>query len=120
MLQTDLRSKVSGTVTVTDASETGGGAAISTGLSASGELALSKASDPCSLGDFVVFQQIGVGLAVSVFLDATIVRMILVPATMRLLGDTNWYMPSWLHWLPDLRVEKEPVSALESELAAGK
>ncbi|MDA0270805.1 MAG: MMPL family transporter, partial [Chloroflexi bacterium] len=73
-----------------------------------------------ALGDFVVFQQIGVGLAVSVFLDATIVRTILVPATMRLLGDTNWYMPSWLHWLPDLRVEKEPVSALESELAAGK
>ncbi len=70
-----------------------------------------------ALGDLVMFQQIGVGLAVSVFLDATIVRTILVPATMRLLGDVNWYMPSWLKWLPDLRVEKEPVSALASEVA---
>ena len=49
------------------------------------------------------------GLAVSVFLDATIVRTILVPSTMRLLGDRNWYLPSWLEWLPDLRVEREPV-----------
>jgi len=73
-----------------------------------------------ALGDFVVFQQIGVGLAVAVFLDATVVRTILVPATMRLLGDVNWYMPSWLKWLPDLRVEREPGSALDAELAAGK
>jgi len=55
-----------------------------------------------------MFQQIGVGLAVSVFLDASIVRTILVPATMRLLGDRNWWLPSWLEWLPDLRVEREP------------
>ncbi len=62
-----------------------------------------------ALGDLPMFQQIGVGLAVSVFLDATIVRTVLVPSTMRLLGDLNWYMPSWLRWLPDLRVEREPV-----------
>ena len=61
-----------------------------------------------ALGDLPMFQQIGVGLAAAVFLDATIVRTILVPATMRLLGDLNWYMPSWLNWLPDLRVEREP------------
>ena len=73
-----------------------------------------------ALGELVMFQQIGVGLAVAVFLDATIVRTILVPATMRLLGDVNWYMPSWLKWLPDLRVEREPGSALDAELAAGK
>jgi RND superfamily putative drug exporter len=60
-----------------------------------------------ALGDLPMFQQIGVGLAVSVFLDATVVRTILVPATMRILGDHNWYMPAWLHWLPDLRVERE-------------
>ncbi|RLT35948.1 MAG: MMPL family transporter, partial [Chloroflexi bacterium] len=61
-----------------------------------------------ALGDLVMFQQMGLGLAVAVFLDATIVRTVLVPATMRLLGDANWYLPTWLHWLPDLRVEKSP------------
>ena len=62
-----------------------------------------------ALGDLAMLQQMGVGLGVAVFLDATIVRIVLVPATMRLLGDLNWYMPQWLEWLPDLRVEREPV-----------
>jgi RND superfamily putative drug exporter len=54
-------------------------------------------------------QQMGFGLAVAVFMDATIVRTLLVPATMRLLGDRNWYLPRWLQWLPQLRVEgREP------------
>jgi RND superfamily putative drug exporter len=47
----------------------------------------------------------GFGLAVAVFMDATIVRTLLVPASMRLLGDLNWYLPSWLQWLPKLNVE---------------
>jgi putative drug exporter of the RND superfamily len=51
------------------------------------------------------FQQMGFGLAVAVFIDATIVRTLLVPASMRLLGDLNWYLPRWLRWLPQLRVE---------------
>ena len=42
----------------------------------------------------------GVGLAVAVLLDATIVRAVLLPATMALLGDWNWYLPRWLEWLP--------------------
>ena len=50
-------------------------------------------------------QQMGFGLAVAILLDATIVRSILVPASMRLLGDLNWYLPSWLRWLPELNVE---------------
>ena len=58
-------------------------------------------------GEMVVNQQAGFGLAVAVLLDATLVRGILVPASMQLLGDRNWYMPSWLGWLPDLRVEAE-------------
>ena len=54
-------------------------------------------------------QQMGFGLAVAVFIDATIVRTLLVPATMRLLGDRNWYLPRWLEWLPKIRVEgREP------------
>jgi RND superfamily putative drug exporter len=48
------------------------------------------------------FKQFGVGLAVAVLIDATIVRGVLLPASMKLLGDWNWYVPSWLEWLPDL------------------
>ena len=44
------------------------------------------------------FKQMGVGLAVAVLIDATIVRAVLLPATMKLLGDWNWYLPSWLTW----------------------
>ena len=60
-----------------------------------------------AMGDLVGFQQFGFGLAVAVLLDATIVRSVLVPASMRLLGDWNWYLPRGLSWLPDLRVEPE-------------
>ena len=42
----------------------------------------------------------GVGLAVAILIDATIIRGVLLPATMKLLGDWNWYLPSWLEWLP--------------------
>jgi RND superfamily putative drug exporter len=48
----------------------------------------------------------GVGLAVAVLIDATIVRAVLLPATMKLLGDWNWFLPSRLQWLP--QVEAEP------------
>jgi RND superfamily putative drug exporter len=58
-----------------------------------------------ALGDTVALQQVGFGLAVAVILDATIIRTILVPASMELLGDWNWYLPSWLRWLPKLDVE---------------
>jgi len=50
-------------------------------------------------------QQMGFGLAVAVALDATIVRTVLVPATMKLLGNRNWYLPSWLEWLPEVHIE---------------
>jgi RND superfamily putative drug exporter len=52
------------------------------------------------------FKQMGVGLAVAVLLDATIIRGVLLPASMKLLGDWNWYLPKWLEWLP--RVSPEP------------
>ncbi len=47
-------------------------------------------------------KQFGIGLAIAVLLDATIVRAILLPASMKLLGDWNWYLPKWLEWLPHL------------------
>jgi RND superfamily putative drug exporter len=59
-------------------------------------------------------QQMGFGLAVAVFMDATIVRTLLVPAAMRLLGDVNWYLPRWLRWLPKVNVEgHEPERVVE-------
>ena len=56
-------------------------------------------------GELVMFQQMGFGLAVAIFIDATIVRTIIVPAAMELLGDWNWYLPRWLEWLPNVSVE---------------
>jgi RND superfamily putative drug exporter len=56
-------------------------------------------------GDLVMFQQMGFGVAVALLLDATVVRLVLVPAAMKLLGERNWYLPSWLGWLPDVQVE---------------
>ena len=56
-------------------------------------------------GETVVNQLMGFGLAVAVFLDATLVRSVLVPASMEVLGKGNWYLPPFLRWLPDLRVE---------------
>ena len=60
-----------------------------------------------STGHLVGLQQMGFGLGFAILVDATIVRMVLVPASMKLLGKWNWYLPSWLEWLPDLRVESE-------------
>jgi RND superfamily putative drug exporter len=65
-------------------------------------------------GNLVMFQQLGFGLAVAVFLDATVVRCVLVPSAMRLLGAANWWFPKWLRWLPDLRVEAGSPIAIES------
>ena len=56
-------------------------------------------------GDLVMFQQMGFGIAVALFIDATVIRSVVVPATMTLLGRWNWYLPSWLSWLPDVHVE---------------
>jgi putative drug exporter of the RND superfamily len=58
-----------------------------------------------ALGDLVMFQQMGFGIAVALLIDATIIRSVVLPASMKLLGDWNWYLPSWLRWLPDLHVE---------------
>jgi putative drug exporter of the RND superfamily len=58
-----------------------------------------------AVGDTLAFQQMGFGVAVSLLIDATIVRSVLLPASMKLLGDWNWYLPKWLEWLPDLEVE---------------
>ncbi len=71
-----------------------------------------------SRGQLVSLQQMGFGLAVAVFLDATIVRSVLVPASMQLLGRFNWWFPSWLSWLPALNVEGTPAAAAGAPLPA--
>jgi RND superfamily putative drug exporter len=66
-----------------------------------------------ALADLPMFEQMGFGLAVAVLIDATIVRSILVPSTMKLLGARNWYLPGWLSWLPELNIERrEPATSL--------
>ena len=57
-------------------------------------------------------KQMGFGLAVAVLIDATIIRAVLLPATMKLLGDWNWYLPSWLEWMPSLSPEGPPEERL--------
>ncbi len=64
-------------------------------------------------GDTIINQQVGFGLAVAVFLDATLVRSVLVPASMELLGSRNWYLPPFLRWLPALQIE--PLEEAETD-----
>jgi uncharacterized membrane protein YdfJ with MMPL/SSD domain len=74
-----------------------------------------------AMGDTIAFQQMGFGVAVALLIDATVVRCVLVPATMKLLGERNWYLPSWLAWLPDVHVEgaEPPPSAATRPVASG-
>ena len=75
----------------------------------------------CVFGAFVLgpdraLKVFGLGLAVAVLIDATIVRLVLVPATMELLGDSNWWIPEWLdRILPRIHIEGHP--DLDAELA---
>jgi RND superfamily putative drug exporter len=62
----------------------------------------------------IMLKQFGVGLAAAVLIDATIVRAVLLPATMKLLGDWNWYLPKWLEWLPHLEHAERPDEAPEA------
>ncbi len=74
------------------------------------------------VGAFAVFalmpildmKEMGIGLAAAVLIDATIVRAVLLPATMKLLGDSNWYLPKWLEWLPRLDHESPKTRAPEA------
>jgi RND superfamily putative drug exporter len=63
-------------------------------------------------------KQAGVGLAAAILIDATIVRAVLLPSAMKLLGEANWYLPSWLEWLPRFDVsEAGPEPAAEAKPA---
>ncbi len=74
-------------------------------------------------GDLIMFQQMGFGVAVALLIDATIIRSVLLPSAMRLLGEANWYLPRWLEWLPRMQVERAaeapPAVARELEPSQG-
>ena len=86
-------------------------ASITHGISSSGRLITGAALIMVAVfggfaaGDLVMFQQMGFGLGVAVLLDATIVRGVLLPAIMRLLGNANWYLPKALNWMPNVAIE---------------
>jgi RND superfamily putative drug exporter len=85
--------------------------AVSHGLAKTARLITAAAAIMiCVFGSFVlsdmrVLKLVGFGLAFAVFIDATVVRLVLVPATMELLGDKNWWFPKALEWLPRIQVE---------------
>lgn len=70
-------------------------------------------------GELVMFQQMGFGLAVAVLIDATLVRSVLVPAAMKLLGRWNWYLPKRLKWIPDIGIEGKAQPPVPTASQAG-
>jgi RND superfamily putative drug exporter len=70
-----------------------------------------------ALGDMVMMQQMGFGLAIAVLIDSTLIRCILVPAAMKLLGKYNWYLPRWLEWIPNISIGEQPPVAVEKPAA---
>ena len=63
-------------------------------------------------------KEMGIGLAAAILIDATLIRAVLLPATMKLLGDRNWYLPKWLEWLPRLEHESAPPAPKAPEAPA--
>jgi RND superfamily putative drug exporter len=89
--------------------------AISTGIKATAPTITSAAAVMIAVALIFAFtrniglKQFGFGLATAIFIDATVIRSVLLPASMKLLGPVNWYLPSWLEWLPKIRMEESSV-----------
>jgi RND superfamily putative drug exporter len=69
-------------------------------------------------GELIMFQQMGFGVAVALLLDATIVRSVLLPSAMKLLGERSWYFPSWLGWMPRVQIEAEAPAPVAQRVPA--
>jgi uncharacterized membrane protein YdfJ with MMPL/SSD domain len=65
-----------------------------------------------------IIKEFGVGLSIAILLDATIVRLVIVPSTMVLLGEWNWWLPRWLQWLPRIDLPDERADAGSASLQA--
>jgi len=97
------------------------GTAVADGLSATARVITAAAAIMCTfflsfvLGDSIIIKLFGIGFASAIFIDATVVRLVIVPSTMELLGDANWWLPRWLdRVLPHLDVEGEAVVQVAS------
>jgi uncharacterized membrane protein YdfJ with MMPL/SSD domain len=96
------------------------GIATTAGVVSSAALVMVGAFAVFALMPILDMKEMGIGLAAAVLIDATIVRAVLLPATMKLLGDWNWYLPKWLEWLPRLEHEpKQSVPEIAPAPAAG-
>jgi RND superfamily putative drug exporter len=73
-----------------------------------------------AMGDMVMFQQMGFGVAIALLIDATIIRSVLVPATMTLLGRWNWYLPSWLECYRSLTTRALPRAPVRPRRTPGR
>ena len=68
-----------------------------------------------AMGDLIMFQQMGFGVAIALLIDATVIRSVILPSAMKLLGRWNWYLPRWLEWLPRLDAEgPQPTSPAQA------
>jgi RND superfamily putative drug exporter len=96
------------------------GRAVADGLSATARVITAAAAIMCTfflsfvLGDNIIIKLFGIGFASAIFIDATLIRMVIVPSTMELLGDANWWLPAWLdRILPHLDVEGPALESIE-------
>ena len=97
--------------------------AVADGLSATARVITAAAAIMCTfflsfvLGDNIIIKLFGIGFASAIFIDATLVRLLIVPSTMELLGNANWWLPKWLdRLLPHLDVEGHALAEAASEL----
>jgi len=100
------------------------GQAVADGLSATARVITAAAAIMCTfflsfvLGDNIIIKLFGIGFASAIFIDATLIRLVIVPSTMELLGDANWWLPAWLdRILPHLDVEGPGLEPLAADAA---
>jgi putative drug exporter of the RND superfamily len=91
--------------------------AVSTGVASTGRIITGAALiiivvfSGFAAGQLVMFQQLGFGVAVALLLDATIIRSVVLPSLLVVLGERAWYMPRWLRWIPQIGIERPPEPA---------
>ena len=70
-------------------------------------------------GQLLQFQEMGFGVAVALILDATLIRLVILPSTLSLLGQRSWYLPRWLDWLPHLQAEPPEAPSSDEPVTNG-
>ena len=71
-------------------------------------------------GQLLQFQEMGFGVAVALILDATLIRLVILPSILSLLGQRSWYLPRWLDWLPHLQAEPPGASSFEDPVTVAR